>query len=290
MDTNEVSVLRAAGDRLVRAAEKFVGEDFDAALARIPKHPNDAGFDPFGFDPETSRYALAAAALIHRLYFRTEVTGLDHLPENRVLLVANHSGQVPLDAVVLSAALMLDANPPRLPRSMVEKWTAQLPFISVFFQRCGQVVGSPENARRLLQQEEALLVFPEGIRGISKPFEQRYQLVDFGLGFMRLALETNTPIVPVAIVGAEEQYISLGNAERLAKLLKLPVFPLLPQLLFGMVLPLPVKYRLHFGEPLRFSGDPDDEDAVIEERVERVRAALQTKVNELVARRPSPFF
>src|SRR6185436_21111035 len=95
----------------------------------------------------------------------------------------------------------------------------------------GQVVGVPENAKRLLEEDEALLVFPEGSRGISKAFSQRYQLCDFGLGFMRLAIETGTPIVPVAVIGAEEQYYSLGNFQPLASFLKVPSVPLIPQLL-----------------------------------------------------------
>src|SRR5579862_1884634 len=111
-----------------------------------------------------------------------------------MLIISNRSGQIPLDGMMIAASLMLDANPPRFPRSMVEKWTAELPFVSTIFPRCGQVVGAPANARRLLQQEEALIVFPEGAKGISKTFNRRYQLTEFGLGFMRLALETNTPI------------------------------------------------------------------------------------------------
>ena len=172
-----------------------------------------------------------------------------------MLLVANHSGQVPIDAAIVGSSLFFDANPPRVVRAMVEKWTATLPFVSAFFNRVGQVVGVPENARRLLEMGEVLLAFPEGIRGVSKPFERRYQLEPFGLGFMRLAIETDTPIVPVAVIGAEEQYVSLGNLKWAARLLDIPVFPLIPQVFVpGAQMPLPTKYRIHFGEPMRFSG------------------------------------
>jgi 1-acyl-sn-glycerol-3-phosphate acyltransferase len=110
---------------------------------------------------------------------------------------------------------------------------------------------------------ELLLVFPEGIRGVSKPFERRYQLEEFGHGFMRLAMETKTPIVPVAVIGAEEQYISLGNLKWAARALRIPVFPLIPQVLVpGGQLPLPTKYRLFFGDPLYFEGDPEDKRRV----------------------------
>jgi len=281
---------RAVGDRIVRGVEDLLGEELDARLARIEHHPNEVGVDPFGFDPQAARYALAMAAFLHRFYFRTEVYGIENVPTGRTLVVANHSGQLPIDGLAIGAALMLDAEPPRFPRSMVEKWSAELPFVSVLFPRVGQVVGSPENARRLLQNDETLLVFPEGSRGISKTFDKRYQLVDFGLGFMRLALETGAPIVPVAVIGAEEQYPSIAELKPLAKLLGMPAVPVLPQLLLGMALPLPTKYRVYFGEPLHFTGDPDDEDGVIEAKVWVVRQTIQSMVNRGLKERKAIFW
>ena len=284
------ALLRAAGDRMVQIAEDVLGEEIDARMARIAGRPNDSGIDPFGFDPATARYALAGAAFLHRLYFRTEVHGIDRVPEGRCLIIANHSGQIPIDGVLVGAALVLDAEPPRFPRSMVEKWSATLPFVSVLFPRCGQVVGTEDNARRLLLQDETLVVFPEGSRGISKTFDKRYQLVDFGLGFMRLALETKTPIVPVAVVGGEEQLASVADVKPLAKLFNMPAFPLIPQVLLGMPFPLPTKYRLYFGEPLTFSGDADEDDAVIEEKVWVVRATIQSMINRGLKERRGIFW
>lgn len=277
-------------DRWVRSVEELLGDEIDARVARLGVRLNEAGVDPFGFDPSSARYALAASAFLHRLYFRTEVSGLENLPSGRTLFIANHSGQVPIDGLMLGATLMLDAEPPRFPRSMVERWSATLPFISVFFPRVGQVIGSPENARRLLLRDEALVVFPEGIEGISKTWRERYKLRRFGLGFMRLALETQTPIVPVSIIGAEEQYPSFGNLRALGKSFGLPALPLLPQLLFGMPLPLPTKYRIRFGQPMYFSGDPDDDESEIETRVEHVRSEIQAMLNEGLAKRRSVFF
>lgn len=283
-------LLARFGDRFMERAEALLGDEIDARLARIPKHVNEAGVDPFGFDPATARYALVAAAFLYRYYFRVQATGLERLPPGRLLFIANHSGQIPLDGAMLGTALMLEPEPPRFPRSMVERWSAELPFVSVFFPRVGQVIGSPENARRLLENDEVIVVFPEGSRGISKTFDQRYQLVDFGLGFMRLALETRTPIVPVSIVGAEEQYPSFANVRPLAKLLGMPAFPLIPQALVGMVLPLPVRYRIHFGEPLSFEGDPDDDDAVIEQKVWVVKQTIQSMLHAALKERKSIFF
>ena len=283
-------LISTFGDRMVRFAEERLGDEIDARMERIVTHGNEAGVDPFGFDPGTARYALAVAAFLHRFYFRTEVFDIDRVPEGRVLMIANHSGQVPVDGLLLGTALMLDTERPRFPRSMVERWVAELPFVSVLFPRCGQVVGSPENARRLLEQEEALVVFPEGARGISKTFDRRYQLTDFGLGFMRLALETGTPIVPVAVIGGEEQYPSVADVKPLAKLLGMPAFPVLPQLAVGMLAPLPTRYRIYFSEPLEFHGDPDDDDAIIESKVAVVKATIQTMLQRGLRERRSVWF
>ncbi|MBI4699767.1 MAG: acyltransferase family protein [Deltaproteobacteria bacterium] len=269
----------------------MLGRDFEERLRRVPLQVAHDGIDPFGLHLDTAKYACAVAAFLHRIYFRTEVSGIERVPPGAVLLVANHSGQLPLDAVVIGASLFLDAEPPRLVRSMVEKWAQGLPFVSTFFQRVGQVVGVPDNARLLLAQGEALLVFPEGARGIAKPFRERYQMTEFGLGFMRLAMETHTPIVPIAVVGGEEQYVNVGNIEPLARLLGMPVFPVVPQwFLPGGQLPLPTKYRLYFGEPLRFEGDPDDEDAAIAEKVALVKAAIDRMLRRGLATRRGVFW
>jgi 1-acyl-sn-glycerol-3-phosphate acyltransferase len=270
---------------------KKLGEELNARLARVPLNLTATGVDPFGMDPEWLKYTLASIAFLHRHYFRTEVFGAENVPGRRALLVANHSGQVPIDAAMIGASLFMDVEPPRFMRAMVEKWTQTLPFVSLFFARVGQVVGVPENAKHLLEHEEALLVFPEGIRGISKPFSRRYQLGEFGLGFMRLAIETRTPIVPVAVIGAEEQYVSLGNFEALAKVLHAPTIPILPQLLLPLgALPLPTRYRIYFGEPMRFDGDPDDDDAFIEEKVFAVKATIQSMLRRGLEARRSVFF
>ena len=278
------------GDRMVKIAEELLGEELDARMARVRIHPNEAGVDPFGFDPRTARYALALAAFLHRYYFRTEVHGIERVPEGRCLIIANHSGQIPMDGLIIGTSLMLDAEPPVFPRSMVERWSAELPFVSVLFPRCGQVVGSPENARRLLENEEALVVFPEGSRGISKTFDQRYQMVDFGLGFMRLALETGTPIVPVAVIGGEEQLPSVANLRPLARLLGMPAFPIIPHVMLGLPVPLPTRYRVWFGEPLHFEGDPDDDDAVIEQKVAVVKQTVQSMLHHGLKERRSIFW
>jgi len=269
---------------------RLLGPHFDDRVQRVRERYQARGGDPFGYDADTAKYAVMVCSFFHRVYFRTHVRGLENIPDGRCLLVANHSGQVPIDGAIIGCALFLDADPPRMIRAMVEKWAMALPFVSTFFSRLGQVVGVPENARLLLDQEELLLVFPEGTRGISKPFTRRYQLEEFGLGFMRLAIETNTPIVPVSVIGAEEQYINVGNLDRAARLLRMPVFPVVPQVFLAAGMPLPTRYRLQFGEPMRFEGDPDDDDAVLEEKVWVVRQTIQSMLNRGIKQRKSVFF
>jgi 1-acyl-sn-glycerol-3-phosphate acyltransferase len=281
----------AADDAVDAALARILGETYREHLSRVPLSLGSEGVDAFGLDPEWMKYVILAVATLHRKYFRTEVHGVENVPTGRVLFVANHSGQVPIDGALIAAALFLDTEPPRLVRAMVEKWAISLPFVSLFFTRVGQVVGVQENAQRLLAQGEALLVFPEGTRGIAKTFDQRYKLAEFGLGFMRLAIETDTPIVPIAVVGGEEQYISVANLEGLAKMLRAPAFPIVPQLFLpGGQLPLPTKYRLWFGEPMRFSGDADDDDSIIEEKVWLVRQTVQSMVNRALKERKHVFW
>lgn len=284
------ALRRTASAQLVAMVGELLGDDINGAIDRIEIEENEVGVDPFGFDRETGRVVLAFAALLHRVYFRSVVRGVENIPSGRALIVANHSGQLPLDGMMIAAAMLLDAEKPRLPRAMVERWTVELPFISALFPRVGQVLGSPENARRLLEREESLIVFPEGARGISKTYRERYKLTEFGLGFMRLALATKTPIVPVSVVGAEEQYISVANAPWLARALGMPAFPIIPQLFLGMLLPLPVKYRLRFGRPIHFDGDPDADDRVIEEKVMLVRRRIEAQLAKDLDERRRLFF
>ena len=282
-----VGVAKGGAEATWRAV---MGTEVDERIARMEMHSLVDGVDPFGLDVEASKYALGVTGWLYKNYFRCEVHGIENVPKGRVLLISNHSGQIPLDGAMIGSALFFDSEPPRIIRSMVEKWTQTLPFISVLYPRLGQVVGVPENARRLLMNEEALVVFPEGSKGISKPFSRRYQMSEFGLGFMRLALETNTPIVPVAVVGAEEQYINLGNLSGPAKALNMPSFPVVPQWFIpGLQLPLPVKYRIYFGNKMRFTGDADDDDHVIEERVWVVKSTIQSMINKGLRERKGIF-
>ncbi|MCB9538988.1 MAG: acyltransferase family protein [Myxococcales bacterium] len=263
---------------LKRSLRGAVEQRLDGALVdRIDalKAPMGARInDDFGLDPEQIKMVIPVVEFFYRHWFRVETFGLRDMPAGRVLFVANHSGQVPIDAMMVASSLLLDGDPPRAVRSMIERWVPTLPFVSTFFARLGQVLGTPENCRRLLRQEEAVLVFPEGVRGINKTYDHAYQLQDFGHGFMRLALETGTPIVPVAVVGAEEQYPTIWNAKSVARLLGLPAVPIAPTMFVTAGLPLPVKYRIYFGRPMTFEGDPDDDETVVGAQVGQVKDAI----------------
>jgi 1-acyl-sn-glycerol-3-phosphate acyltransferase len=270
-----------------------IEEEVDERLARIPTKLNEFGYDPWGLDIRSVRSALIFSTVLYRYYFRVEVFGIDRLPPDRVLVIANHAGQIALDAAMIGTATVLEAEPPRILRGMGEYWLPTLPFFSEAMVRTGSVVGTPKNCRDLLAEGEAVIAFPEGVRGMNKLFSERYELQRFGYGFMRLALATDTPIIPVAVVGSEEQAPGLANLKTVARILGMPAFPITPTFpLLGPLgmLPLPVKYRIYFGKPMYFRGDPDDEDAHVKRKVAKVRAEIQKMLDRGVAERSSIFF
>jgi 1-acyl-sn-glycerol-3-phosphate acyltransferase len=252
--------------------------EFLQRIQALPTRQNEYGYDPFGFHRDEALTAIYLAHLLYHYYFRAEVHGVEQVPDGRVLLVSNHSGQLPFDGLVIGSALVFDRDPPRVVRSMIDRFVPTLPYVGYIMQRWGQIVGTPDNCRRLLDDEEMILVFPEGSRGVSKPFSKRYQLQPFGMGFMRLALQTGAPVVPVAVIGAEEQAPAF-NLRPLARLMELPAFPLMPFPPFFPVLPLPTKYRIYFGEPMRFEGDPDQDDEELQPSVTRVRNTIQSMIH-----------
>jgi 1-acyl-sn-glycerol-3-phosphate acyltransferase len=274
-------------------ALRSLSDEVEERLARIPTAMNEYGFDPFGASLDFARRFGTIAAFLYRHYFRVETQGIEKVPDGRVLLIANHAGNtLPMDGAMLATAMLLDAEPPRFVRAMAEFYLPRIPWWSEMIHRGGAVVGTPENCVRLLEREEAIMVFPEGSRGFIKPFAERYKLQRFGTGFARLALQTKTPIVPVGIVGSEEQSPGLVDSKNLARLIGAPAFPVtwfFPWLgLLGFV-PLPVKYRIHFGDPIRLEGDPNDDDEGISRHVARVKDEIALLIEEGLAQRQGWF-
>jgi 1-acyl-sn-glycerol-3-phosphate acyltransferase len=254
---------------------------------------NSAGFDDFGLDPQTLKAALAATRWIYTDYFRVRTKGLENLPQGRALLISNHGGQIPIDGLLIGMSLLLEAKPARVVRGMIERWVPGIPFVSSFFARVGQTVGDVRNCRELLEREQAVLVFPEGVRGSGKTIFRKYRLQRFGTGFIRLALETKTPIIPVAVVGCEEAYPSILNFKPLAKLVGapyVPVTPLFPFLGPIGVLPLPTQVTISFGEPILPACDPDAPESEIENEAEVVKNRIQAMLDEAVAERGQNWF
>lgn len=230
---------------------------------------NAYGIDPFGVSKEHLVHFFSLLKWFYRSYFRVTVQHIERVPDRgRAMVVGNHSGGLPVDGGMLLTALLLDHEPPRLAHGMVEKFANQWPFVSTWFSRVGQFTGLPEHATALLEADRVLMVFPEGARGTGKLYDQRYELVDFGTGFMRLALQTGTPIIPLAFIGGEEAIPVKYHLDALARLVGAPYIPVTS---YGLPLPLPVSCSITFGEPMRFEGNGQEADAVIQEYVQAVK-------------------
>jgi len=270
----------------------LIDEEMQGILDRVPNVTNEFGYDPWGLEPRAAVRALAMTRWLYRTYFRAESHGVENIPAGRVLLIANHGGQLPVDGLIVATGAILEAQPPRIVRAMVERWVPSLPFVSTLFTRVGQIVGNREDCRKLLENDEAVLVFPEGVRGSGKTIWHRYELQRFGLGFMRLALETNTPIVPVGVVGSEESIPSVYDAKVLARLFGAPYAPVpatLPLLGPLSMVPLPTKFILNFGPPLHFHGDHNASDAEVADKVEQVKTALDVQIQRGLSMRKGIF-
>jgi 1-acyl-sn-glycerol-3-phosphate acyltransferase len=258
---------------------------------------DEAGFDPFGRDPEIeARLRPLLDVLLDRV-FKVHLEGAEHVPATgRALLVANHGGALPWDALVLSAALARAAGEPSRPvRALVEDPVMTAPFLGTLMTRLGCVRASQDNATRLLEREALVAVFPEGMQGLGKLYRQRHKLQRFGRGgFVRLARKTGAPILPVAIVGAEDTAPLLGKIEVFFRgqsgagdgLPYLPVTPLFPLLGPLGLLPLPARWRIRVGAPIDVSTElPETDDIAVGELAARVRDRIQRDVEELVEAR-----
>lgn len=275
------SLLGRAGRRL---ASRLLAEPLEH-LRSIPYRDAGHGYDVFGYEPLHAALGLALLEPLYRHWFRVRSHGVEHVPERgAAILVGNHSGTLPFDAAMVWTDVVLQRQ--RLPRAVADHFVPALPFVSTLYARGGVVGGSQGNLRVLLESGELLMIFPEGVPGISKPFRERYQLREFRVGHAELAIRHRVPVVPVGIVGAEEQ---------MPQVARLPVrflgAPYVPVTLSP--LPLPVRYHLHYGEPLVLHEGlrPEDADSpeVVRHACERVRHAVQALVNEGLRRRKGVF-
>lgn len=255
--------------------------------------------DEFGRDPLYSARFGPVLDFLYRQYFRVEARGLDNVPgDGRALLVANHSGTLPYDGAMVMHAVRSEHRSHRDVRPLVEDFVFHFPYLGTFINRIGGVRACQENATRLLDADELVVVFPEGIKGVGKLYRDRYKLQRFGRGgFVKLALRTRSPIVPVAIIGAEETHPMLGKVTWLARNLGLPYLPLTPTFPWlgplGL-LPLPTKWYMVFGEPIdlpgKYTAEAADDRLLVNRLAETVRGRIQEMVDGVLAERSSVVF
>ncbi|HWL66146.1 MAG TPA: lysophospholipid acyltransferase family protein [Actinomycetota bacterium] len=244
----------------------------------------DYEVDAFGYDPELARGVLLQLAKpLYENYFRVKALGLERIPsEGPALLVGNHSGTIALDAVMMQYAVATRHPQKRAVRNVAADLVFQLPFVGPFARKTGNAVACDEDADELLRRGELVGVFPEGYKGVGKGWRERYKLQRFGRGgFMEVALRMRVPIIPVAIVGAEEAYPMIANAKLIAKAFGFPYFPITPTFpLLGPLglIPFPSKWRIEFGDPIPMDDYPEDaaEDAMLVfDLADRVRDTIQ---------------
>lgn len=276
------------------SALRVVDDSFEAERVATPAA---AEIDDFGFDRARTERLLPLARWFYRHYWRVETEGVHHVPgSGPALLVANHSGVIPYDGAMIRTALMAEHPQPRHARMLVMDWAFSLPFVADFMRRTGNVLAHPDNAAELLRRGELVGVFPEGARGSTKPFRERYQVGRLGRsGFVQVAIRTGAPIVPVSVVGGEEIHPVLHRSRLLATLLGVPAFPITPTFpLLGPLglVPLPSKWLISFGKPIltaRLGPAAADDPSLCLEMAESVRERIQAGVVDLLARRRSAF-
>ena len=241
------------------------------------------GYDVFGMHPDWVAVAVWASRFGHDHWFRVTAHGAENLPaRGRAILAANHGGIMPIDAAMLYADVLAHTDPARAPRAIADHFISALPFVSTLLARVGAVAGTRGNVERLLEAEELLMIFPEGVAGMAKPRRKHYQLSAWRVGHAELALRHRAPVIPVAIIGAEEQWPLLARLDGLH-----PVgapFVVLP----ATLLPLPVRMHIHYGAPLHLEGDADDPRQVAA-AAQRVRGEVQRLLDHGLATRHGIF-
>ena len=259
----------------------------------------DYPVDDFGYDPELAREVLLPLAKpLYENYFRVRTYGVERIPGvGPAILVGNHSGTVPLDAVMVQYAVANEHSQRRTVRNVAANLAFQMPFIGPLARKTGNAVAHDDDAQELLRRGELLGVFPEGYKGVGKGWRERYKLQRFGRGgFVELALRMRVPVIPVAIVGAEEAYPMIANAKWLARAFGFPYFPITPTWpLLGPLgaIPLPSRWVIEFGEPIPMDDYPDaaaDDAMLVFDLSDRIRDTIQQMLYRNLSKRGGAFF
>ncbi|AWB93557.1 lysophospholipid acyltransferase family protein [Aeromicrobium chenweiae] len=286
---------------VIEAAQRVLGSDWEVRVATLlatirKRLSGDYEVDEFGFDPQIAEVLAAAIEPLAEKWFRLEVRGVENIPEEGgALLVANHSGTVPLDGLITGYAVKKYAQ--RDLRPLGADLVFALPGVGQVARKVGATLACQEDAERLLTGGHLAGVWPEGFKGIGKPFAERYKLQRFGRGgFVSSAMRAGVPIVPVSIVGAEEIYPLVGNVPSLARLLGLPYLPITPFFpLLGPLglIPLPSKWIIEFGEPIRtdaYEPEAADDPMLLFNVTDQVRETIQQTLYKLLVDRGNAFF
>lgn len=240
--------------------------------------------DPWGFSLDRCEQILRTLLPLYRNYFKVRVFGVENVEDRPYIIVSNHTGQIPLDGALITIAFAMDVYPPRVLRAMIERFMAQLPFVGDFTAQGGSILGDRQNCEFLIDNGESILVFPEGVRGISKNTPDFYKLRPFSQGFYRIALEKKTPILPVCVIGAEEMYPFVFHAKKLASMLHLPSLPLSLN-----VLPLPSPIDIYIGKeiPIPQNLSPEAPEKDVKENIYHVENSIKRMlIHGLRYRRP----
>jgi len=276
----------ATGREVIDMARVMEVIQFLYQQRELARRGADYAVDDFGFDAQWTESLLPLFKLMYRDYWRVETTGIENVPATgRALLVANHSGVLPWDGTMIKTAIFAEHPEPRHVRALVASLFMGMPVLSWFLRRTGQTVGHPDDTRRLLERDELVLVFPEGVKGTGKPFKDRYRLRRFGRGgFVATAIRTGAPIIPVSVVGSEEIYPMIADAAPVAKFFGLPYFPITPTWpwlgILGMI-PLPSKWRIQFHPPVRtelFHAASADDQHLVMTVADEVRNTIQNGI------------
>jgi 1-acyl-sn-glycerol-3-phosphate acyltransferase len=258
-------------------------------LEAVHFHDAGHGYDAFGLHPAFVAMGEGICRPVYERWFRVRSYDAHHIPTSGpAILAANHSGNLPFDGGMLWADVVRHTDPPRVPRPVADHFVPALPWVGTLFARCGMVGGSRGNARSLLEAGELLMIFPEGTPGILKPASERYKLQEFRVGHVELAIRHRAPVVPVGIIGAEEQLPLLFSIKSLGKPLGISAVPV-PAVPF----PLPVRYHIRYGPPIRtdeeYSADQADDPAVLRKAATRVRDAVAALLEQGLRERKGVF-
>ncbi len=250
--------------------------------------------DEFGLDQNVVWYLRPFFQFLYQQYFRVNTKGINNIPNKKGIIVANHAGSLPYDGAMVNLAVLNEHRRKNGVRFLVHDFVFTLPYLSNLIEKIGGVRASPYNAMRLLKKDELILVFPEGIKGIGKTYEHRYKLQKFGKGgFIRTAIKSKAPVIPTAIIGSEEIHPIIWSSKELGKKLNVPFVPITPTFPWlgplGLV-PLPSKWKIVFGKPIKFDKykplDADNDELVMK-LSERVRKTIQQMINTNLAKRKS---